>query len=68
MLRQFIVDNDAEKNEIDVSQLSPGSTVQVIATGVTYILNQQLKWVVKEEPHPGPDPEVTYIYDGGEII
>lgn len=67
-LKQFVVDTQAEMSEIDVSQLSPGSTARVIETGVTYILNHKYKWVNDIDRPVPPQPGDIYVYDGGEIV
>lgn len=53
---------------------APGSRAFVISTSDEYMLNNQSKWVkIKKSSSSGgggdtPDPDNTYIYDGGEIL
>lgn len=44
--KKFICDTVAEKDQIDVSKLAPGSTVLVIDTKEEYIMSSAKQWVL----------------------
>lgn len=44
--KKFVCDTVAEKDQIDVSKIAPGSTALVIDTKEVYILSNTKKWVL----------------------
>ena len=44
--KKFICDTVAEKDQIEVSKVAPGSTALVIETKEVYILSNAKKWVL----------------------
>ena len=72
-LRSFVVDTETEVATIPAADptIVVGSTVFVIATSNTYMLNHQRQWVLITQSSgsdaPNPDTNNTYIWDGGNI-
>lgn len=70
----FVIDSDADVANLstDKSEVAPGSSALATASGNQYILDNNYKWVLYQsggsQPGPSPDPENTYIWDGGEVI
>lgn len=62
MVREFVVDTEADIASINTSQLLPGSTCFVIEQSQWYMLNHQYQW--KPVTLSGISGDV--IYDGGE--
>lgn len=62
MVREFVVDIQADITSINTSQLLPGSTCFVIEESQWYMLNHNLEW--KPVQISGISGDV--IYDGGE--
>ena len=58
MVREFVVDTEADIASINTSQLMPGSTCFVIEQSQWYMLNHQYQWK--------PVALNSVIYDGGE--
>ena len=47
--REIFCDTEAEKNNIQIGNMCPGSVVYIIATGNVYILNSQKQWILQGE-------------------
>lgn len=68
-VKKFVVDTFNEIYDINISQISPGSTAFVIATSKTYMLNNKRNWIEVQltggTSGGGGDDDV--IYDGGGV-
>lgn len=63
---EMIATTEADKNEIDVTSIAPGSEVYVVETETTYILSNAYEWEIKEITGGGGGSTVTYT--GGKNI
>lgn len=63
---EIIATTEADKNEIDVTSIAPGSEVYVVETETTYILSNAYEWEIKEITGGGGGSTVTYT--GGKNI
>lgn len=68
-VKKFVIDTFNEIYDIDISQLSPGSTAFDISESKTYMLNNKRNWVeVKlEGSGGGGGTGGDIIYDGGGV-
>lgn len=67
-VKKFVIDTFNEIYDIDISQLSPGSTAFDISESKTYMLNNKRNWVeVKLEGSGGGSTGGDIIYDGGGV-
>lgn len=63
---EILATTEADKNEIDVTSIAPGSEVYVVETETTYILSNAYEWEIKEITGGGGGSTVTYT--GGKNI
>lgn len=63
---EILATTEADKNEIDVTSIAPGSEVYVVETETTYILSNAYEWEIKEITGGGGGSTVTY--KGGKNI
>lgn len=63
---EMIATTEADKNEIDVTSIAPGSEVYVVETETTYILSNAYEWEIKEITGGGGGSTVSYT--GGKNI
>jgi len=72
-VKKFVIDTFNEIYDIDISQLSPGSTAFDISTSKTYMLNNKRNWIEVQISGSGGSgggsggdtPGGDVIYDGG---
>ena len=71
-IQHFYADVLEDVSKIPTATLTVGSTVFVIATSTTYMLNHEKKWVkvnlTSNSGGGGGTPSDTYIYEGGELF
>lgn len=66
MVKKFVIDSFDEIQEIDTSQLSPGSTSFDISSSKTYMLNNNKQWIEVQINTSGGAISGN-IYDGGGV-
>ena len=71
MVKRFVIDTFNDIYDIDISQLSPGSTAFDISSSKTYMLNNKKQWIeVQINSYDGGTPGAPggdIIYDGGGV-
>ena len=71
MVKKFVIDSFNDIYDIDISQLSPGSTAFDISSSKTYMLNNKKQWIeVQINSYDGGTPGAPggdIIYDGGGV-
>ena len=77
MVKKFVIDSFNEIYDIDISQLSPGSTAFDISSSKTYMLNNKKQWIEVQigssgggTDYDGGTPGASggdIIYDGGGV-
>lgn len=71
MVKKFVIDTFNDIYDIDISQLSPGSTAFDISSSKTYMLNNKKQWIeVQINSYDGGTPGTPggdIIYDGGGV-
>ena len=71
MVKKFVIDTFNDIYDIDISQLSPGSTAFDISSSKTYMLNNKKQWIeVQINSYDGGTPGAPggdIIYDGGGV-
>ena len=70
-VKKFVIDTFNEIYDIDISQLSPGSTAFDISTSKTYMLNNKNHWIEVQlsgsSGGGGGTGGDDVIYDGGGV-
>lgn len=73
MVKKFVIDSFNEIYDIDISQVSPGSTAFDISSSKTYMLNNKKQWIeIKVTTSGGTEggggsTPGEIIYEGGVI-
>ena len=65
--KKYLADTLADRDDIPVENLTPGTTVFVIEKSETYMLNHSKQWIkiIVSGGSSSPDPEGTLFLDCG---